>query len=65
MLVTLEKELNIFNDYIFEISLHKMHCRVCDLFDFDLKIRSGQVWEWEKVQFKIPVSFIPIKAISF
>ena len=42
---------HIYNDYIFEISwfhepvpLIKINCRVRYLFDFDLKIRSGQVW---------------------
>ena len=48
MLVTIEKELveyfqplHFWNQWV---PLIKMHCRVHYLFDFDLNIRSGQVW---------------------
>ena len=49
MLVTIEKEpseyfqqLHFWNQWV---PLIKMHCRVRYLFDFDLKVRSGQVWK--------------------
>jgi hypothetical protein len=54
MLVTIEKELgeyfqrlHFWNQWV---PLIKMHCRVRYLFDFDLKIRSGQVWGVKKCQ---------------
>ena len=47
MLVTIEKELGeYFQQLHFRnqwVPLIEMHCRVRYLFDFDLKIRSGQV----------------------
>ena len=47
MLVTIEKELGEYFQLLHFWNqwapLIKMHCRVCYLFDFDLKIRSGQV----------------------
>ena len=49
MLGTVEKELGEYFQRLHFLNqwvpLIKIHCRVCYLFDFDLKISSGQVWK--------------------